>query len=158
MITRRTMLASLIGLAIAPKVRLEAASNLTITQIIQVIYPTLLAEMKQGRSWIDLELELLQAKHHIILDHMERSQEDIVIPFMWTLDEERLANTEAKRIRFSKYLLMKALWSHDQLLLDRIGNSQALVSKEYRYTLGAIGEFSHIGGYFGRIYTAVEVY
>lgn len=82
----------------------------------------------------------------------------VIIPVVWSGEDERLNRTETSRIDFVAQLIDNTLCSHDDLFVERLGNRRALVSKNYHYQLGAVQKLDNSDAYVVKVFTAVFFY
>ncbi len=153
--------------------RTKTSYRLSIGRILVASYPNVLKEQKQGRAWVNRSLQVLEDQKRIRHTSLAPTVEvgringesltfhvsEISVPIVWSEKDEQVANTENKKIDLVATLLENGLDSHDDIFLDRMGDSHAIVSKEYQYGLGEVfsicDEEGKLIGHQVNIYTAV---
>lgn len=140
---------------------------ISISAILQAAYPTVLDMKKAGFSFVSPSLRCRHRHGRIKVMSLGACVEvnhynsqptfydisELVVPIIWTRAREIENYTETKRINLTKSLIDNAIRTHDDLLFQKIGHGQAVVSKEYRYSLGEVQEINEC--FLCKIYTAV---
>jgi hypothetical protein len=142
--------------------------GITIADLLTLAYPAVLAALQKGNKWINPELNkrqeeglirsmMLGAIVHIPLwggGVQDYPTEQIVTPMVWTDMDEANANTENKKVSLATSLLENGLQTHDDMLLDKMGNGQMIVSKHYVYNLTKAYRLESQRTHVVQIYTA----
>lgn len=141
--------------------------GLTIGQIITVVWPAVVADMCGHNSWASRELRhaarvgrlsIQSLAPYVRVGAKDYRISEIMIPMLWTPEDERRANTEAKKITFTTRLVENAINSHDDFVFDNLGNGEAVASREYRYSLSEVcqsGPWEQQRYFVARLYTAI---
>ena len=130
------------------------------------IIPAAFADFKKGlllagRKFKSSELEDLYRHRRIAVqplgvcvtrDGKDYDIEELRIPIgWWRSDTDN--NSESQLVCLAASIVENAIDSHDDLLLEKIGNKRAVVSYEYRYVLGPVHALSDDSRYV-KLHTA----
>lgn len=145
-------------------VRPSPKFGLTIAQIMSVAFPAVLVEMRKGHSFVDDELRIMQANGVIELyDLIMYEVKQLVIPLVWSDEDERRMTCEKDKIEFCRRLTENGINSHDFCLLEAIKDTDKIyVSKEHHYDISNVITINiepedgspPYRGYVMKIYTA----
>jgi uncharacterized protein (UPF0210 family) len=132
--------------------------GLRIDQIMPVAFNAVRTEMLDGHSFVHPELRKLHEQGRIMVAPIgsvvgTQPVRQISVPMVWTMLDNTLADTEAKRIALCKQLIINGISSHDDLVLETIGAGRAVFSKEYRYDCGSVVEIPSQNTFVMKIYT-----
>ncbi len=142
---------------------------ITVADLMSICFSAVLAD-KRGHCpyprFISRKLQEADAEGRIIfrtlgrcIETWEGNQYDVEqtsVPIIWTLDDERRANTEAKRISLTTLLLNTAFEAHDKNLEDLLPGHRLAVSKQFYYDFTSPAVLSALGqpiGYIARLST-----
>lgn len=166
---RRNFLTKLLiavpGIALfLPKVSFAVPRRgLTVAQIMSVAkHPVQYEATKNGfhsKGLIDLleqDRILIRNLGDVVEDEKGKnySVEQIMVPMVWS-KEENNEGTENYKIDMVEGLLVNAMNSLDDIILDKIGTGRAVVSKQYRYESSEV--YQLVGGDFVcRMYTCLS--
>lgn len=132
---------------------------MSIAQIIDCSYSSVLSVMRKDQDWIDPLLNTAQKGRRIIIQSLSPTDtiQEVTIPVVWFFNDEIVQDTVDKQVNFVAALLRNALQTHDTLLLRKISGKHVAISKEYRYEKCPIIEMPDEKCYTFRIYTAFTV-
>ena len=120
-----------------------ARSGLTIGQILATAFPAVKAHMLDGHDWVAPELRKAARSGRIGLQSLGAVVEgypvyELSIPIVWSARDDAKTPKEHQKISLVTSLLEHAFAAHDDRLLEKLGNGQAVASREYRYERGNI--------------------
>jgi hypothetical protein len=140
---------------------------LSIAQILAASYPAVLAELRQGYSFISPVLNRAMQDKRIMLaplgatvvvpgdpHNLSYSILQLNVPLVWTPNDEAQMTTENARIQVVSALLTNGLDSLDTLLEDRLKTHDLVVSSEYLYDRGEVYSTVDTHAYYCLLYTA----
>lgn len=168
MLTRRAFIEAAVaalGGSLIP-FNVEALTNpLSISQMLTVGYPAVLRLLKNGREWVNPDLQKLYDTQRIVLrtlgtvvDYQNQQYDisEVSSILVWSEQDERDRDTEDKKCSLVATLIENGVIAHEHTLLHRVGVGQAVVSATYRHNLSETYRYER--GSNGAIYYIASIY
>lgn len=150
----------------------KVTPGLTIAQILHVAYPAVLNEMRHGRNWSDPALHRMECSGQIrqipylgVMIEVPRWDgssdlypvEQLHIPVVWSKNDELRNPRESQKIELVRHLLENVINSHDDYLINKIGDNKMVYSKDWIYCRGETMEIPNAHAYMVKIYSVLAI-